>query len=177
MSLGLSLFDIRLRRWEDQQLSGILLTCLIYCGHEFLELFCTISIDYLIIFHVAIANRLMGNAVLLTLSSLCQGLSPSLGFSEVFLVLRLCIIILFGTIFADSRLGISIVAASLGLHLHQIYIYATEGVILAGYHRHVAQICAEFTLKLVLVSMLSVGEHHNVLIYLLFHIPGLLFTS
>jgi len=60
----------------------------------------------------------MSNAELLTLGSLRQGLSPLLGFSEVFLVLHIAIV--FGTIFADRdrRLGISIFAASLGLHMH-----------------------------------------------------------
>jgi hypothetical protein len=79
-----------------------------------------------------------------------------LGFREIFLILRInigIVEIIFGTVFADTRLRISVVA---GLGLLQIYVYSAKGVIPAGNHRHIAQICAEFTLKLVLVGMFSI---------------------
>jgi hypothetical protein len=102
-----------------------------------------------------------------------------LGFREIFLILRITINIgtvgiIFGTVFADTRLRVGVVA---GLGLLQIYVYSAKGVIPAGNHRHIAQICAEFTLKLVLVGMFSIFKHNNVLVNHVFDVSGLFFTS
>lgn len=98
-----------------------------------------------------------------------------MGFREIFLILSIGIVgIVFSTVFADSRLRIGVVA---GLGLKQINVYTAKGVIPAGNHRHIAQICAEFTLKLVLIGMFSIWKHNNVLVNHLFYVPGLFFTS